>query len=67
MLTMTSYLLWARSRGLLEWPAFWKQEIGVLVGGLIGTLVGVMFLRRWLRKRREIRDYERTLDALTSR
>lgn len=67
MSTMTSYLLWARSRGLLEWPAFWKQEIGVLVGGLIGALMGVMFRRRWLKKRREIVNHERMLDALASR
>jgi hypothetical protein len=53
-----AYLLWAKSRGLLDWSGVWSLWPNFIVGGAISVVLGGIQRRRWLRKRAQRRTRE---------
>lgn len=63
---MLPYLLWALSRGLLEWAELWTAWGSLLSVGLFIFAVGVVFRWRWSKKKNALRAYEKMLASLQS-
>ena len=61
---MLAYLLWARSRGLIDWSELWIIERNSLVAGLINAAIGIAARSRWLKKRDAAIGYEKMMKSI---
>jgi hypothetical protein len=63
---MLGYLMWAKSRGLLDWSGVWSVWLPFATGGTIIAVLGGVQRWRWLRKRAALHAYEQMIASLMS-
>ena len=61
---MFGYLLWARSRGILDRSHLWTTASEAATWGLLLGLIGMFYRWRWLKARYALARYERMMAAL---